>query len=128
MSKVDFIEKRNSIRFTLTIPAQYLGCDTKSMYSAETHDISSNGLSLMSDRDMPTHSNLNIRLKMPDNGEDIYARAEVVWSKIIYSNYWRIGLNFAEANFKPVPIVLRAIQAKAKYYQEKYHKTSTSQF
>lgn len=127
MSGLDFIEMRDSIRFALTIPVQYLDCDSKSMCLAETHDISSDGLSLMTDRELPAHSNLNIRLKIPDNGEEIYAKAEVVWSKMIYSNQWRIGLSFAEANFKPVPIVLRAIQAKAKYYQEKYHRMPASQ-
>lgn len=128
MSELDFIEKRDSIRFALTIPAQYSDCDTKSMYLAETHDISSDGLSLMTNRELSAHSNLNISLKIPDNGEEIYAKAEVVWSRMIYSNQWRIGLKFAEANFKPVPIVLRAIQAKAKYFQEKYHRMSASQF
>ena len=120
MSGLDFIEKRYSIRFALTIPVQYSDCDTKSMCLAEIHDISSVGLSLMTDRELSAHSKLHIKLKMSDNGEEIYTKAEVVWSKMIYSNQWRIGLNFAEANFKPIPIVLRAIQAKSKYYQEKY--------
>ncbi|MFH1396941.1 MAG: PilZ domain-containing protein [Candidatus Omnitrophota bacterium] len=122
MSELDFIEKRGSIRFALTIPVQCLDIDTKSMYLAETHDISSVGLSLMIDRDLSKHSSLNIRLKMSDNEEEIYTKGEVVWSKIIYSNHWRIGLNFTEANLKPIPIVLRAIQAKAKYHQEKYYR------
>ncbi len=122
MSELDFIEKRDSIRFALTIPVQCLDFETKSMYLAEAHDISSAGLSLMIDRDLSIHSRLNIRFKMSDNEEEIYSKGEVVWSKRIYSNRWRIGLNFMEANFKPIPIVLRAIQAKAKYYQEKYHR------
>jgi hypothetical protein len=98
------------------------------VYLAETQDISRDGLSLMTDRELPAHINLDIRLNIPDNGDEIYAKAEVVWSKMIYFNRWRIGLNFADANFKPIPVVLRAIQAKAKYYQEKYRRMPGRQF
>jgi hypothetical protein len=128
MSELGFIEKRGSLRFALTIPVQYLDCDTNSMHLAETQDISRAGLSLMTDRELPAHINLDLRLNIPDNGEEIYAKAEVIWSKMIYSNHWRIGLNFIDADFKPIQVVLRAIQAKAKYYQEKYRRMPTRQF
>jgi hypothetical protein len=127
MSGADYIEKRNSIRFALTIPAQYVDCDTNSMYLANTHDISSDGVSLMTDRNLPLESNLDVRLKIADGDEEICTKVKVIWSKMVYPKQWRVGLNIMESNFKPISIVLRAIQAKAKYYQEKYHKTPASQ-
>ncbi|MBU0503851.1 MAG: PilZ domain-containing protein [Candidatus Omnitrophota bacterium] len=117
------IEKRDSIRFSLAIPVQCLDCGTRSVCLAETHDISNTGLSLLADRDLPIHSSLNIRLKIPDNEEEIYAKGRVVWSKMIYSNQWRVGLSIAQATLKPIPIILRVINAKSRYYHNKYQRT-----
>jgi len=50
-----------------------------------------------------------------DNGEEILRKGKVVWSRMVNSIKYRIGIKLEEPNLKPIPIILRTIGNKRKY-------------
>jgi hypothetical protein len=58
---------------------------------------------------------MDLSLQMPDNGERIIRKAQVVWSSTMGLNSYRIGIKIEEPNLKPIPLVLRTINFQRKY-------------
>ena len=107
------IEKRKLVRFLVTIPLKYAKLAIKSLGETTcTHDISAQGVGLITAEEIPMNSPLNICLKVPDNGEEIQLEAEVVWSKQIDASRYRCGLKLKGIPIKPIPLVLRTIYSR----------------
>ncbi len=105
-------EKRKSVRFVITIPLKYIKFDIKNLNSTCTHDISGQGVGLISGEELPLNTPLVICLKIPDNGEEILLEAEVIWSAQIDNSKYRYGLKLKNPPIKPIPLVLRTIYSK----------------
>ncbi len=105
-------EKRREVRFIIAIPLKYIKLSPNSLNSSYTHDISAQGVGLISADKLPLNTPLVICLKVPDNGEEIPLEAEVVWSMQIDNSKYRSGLKFKNNHIKPIPLVLRTIYSK----------------
>jgi hypothetical protein len=77
-----------------------------------THDISGQGVGLITTEELPANLPLNICLKVPDNGQEIQLEAEVVWSKQLDASRYRCGLKLKGVPLKPIPLVLRTIYSR----------------
>ena len=107
------IEKRRLVRFLVAIPLKYAKLAIKNISETTcTHDISAQGVGLITTEGLPVNSPLNICLKLPDNGEEIQLEAEVVWSKQLEASKYRCGLKLKGVQIKPIPLVLRTIYAR----------------
>ncbi|MDD2680185.1 MAG: PilZ domain-containing protein [Candidatus Omnitrophica bacterium] len=107
------IEKRKLVRFLVTIPVKYAKLALKDLNGTTcTHDISAQGVGLITAEALPVNSPLNICLKIPDNGEEVQLEAEVIWSKQLEASKYRCGLKLKGVQIKPIPLVLRTIYAK----------------
>jgi hypothetical protein len=110
----DFKEKRANKRFPISIPLTC--CDSfGNMGYTETRDISSGGIGIMSNADLPVGSPLEIFLQMPDNGQKIYRKATVIWSANIASGMFRVGVQLRDSILNPVALILRAVN-----YQQRH--------
>ena len=106
-------EKRKLVRFLVTIPLKYAKLAIKNFSGTTcTHDISAQGVGLITAEELPLNSPLNICLKIPDNGEEILLDAEVVWIKQLDCSNYRCGLKLKNSKIKPIPLVLRTIYAR----------------
>jgi len=112
MPKDGFTEKRKFVRFLISIPLKYAKADIKEPAGAATNDISAAGLGLVAAEKIPVNTPLNIRLTIPDNGEEISLDAEVLWSDSDGSGHYRLGLKLKESRLKPIPLVLRTINSR----------------
>lgn len=105
-------EKRKLVRFLVAIPLKYVNSNVKNINSTCTHDISSQGLGLVSAEELPLNTPLVICLRVPDNGEEVILEAEVVWSMRIDAYQYRSGLKLKSRPIKPIPLVLRTIYSR----------------
>jgi hypothetical protein len=75
---------------------------------AGVQDISAKGIGFISKEDFRVNSPLEMWIDIPDGCEPLYARGEVVWSKMLAPNVYRVGVNLERADLMGVSRVLRA--------------------
>lgn len=96
-------------RFSVEFPLEYSNFSLIKKGLAQTVDISANGIGLVTNRDLPKDILLDIWLNVPDNGEPLYTRGEVVWSSTLEDNKYRVGVKLEKPNFMGLARVLRLI-------------------
>jgi len=112
----NFEDRRRFPRYEVNIFLRSIDLNSTREIQCNTHDISSNGIGLSGNRSFPAGTSLDIWLHMPDNGEQIHTKGKVVWSSMIGPDRFRSGIELANADLKPIPLVLRTIRMRAKYY------------
>jgi len=115
MQNVPFTEKRIFPRFTITIPLTFLEQKSSRSFTAQTHDISTRGLCIVADQEFPSGSDLDMRIQMVDNNEKISVKGKVIWSCMINSGKYKIGIELEEPKLKSISLVLRTIMAQRKH-------------
>ena len=107
-------ERRRYVRFIISIPLKFnkVSKDSLGVISNSTIDISAKGIGLIGIEELIVKTPIDIVLKMPDNGEEIPVKAEVVWIKKIDANKFRAGLMLKDSSIKPIPLVLRTLSAR----------------
>lgn len=115
MQNMPFTEKRIFPRFTISIPLTLSEQKSQRSFTAQTYDISTQGLCIVADQEFPSGSNLDMRIQMVDNNEKICVKGKVVWSSMINSGKYKIGIELEEPKLKPISLVLRTIMAQRKH-------------
>lgn len=105
----NFRERRAFSRFSVNIPAVYIDPISNSMVDTHTLDISAVGLGLLADRKLNVGDKLEIRLH---NGEEINAKAKVVWMELTDDFKYRTGIKFDDLKLNPVTLILKRIQER----------------
>lgn len=100
-------DKRIFARFPVTFPLRFLDLDVNKEGDAQTQDISAKGIGLMTSRQLRPHTSLEMWLSIPDKGEPLYTRGEVVWSKRLEPDKYRAGVNLERADLMGMSRVLR---------------------
>lgn len=111
MVETEFIERRKFRRFIITVPSTYFRFELNQGTDAQTKDLSCRGIGLIAEEDLPMDTRLNIWIKPPDNEKQILTQGQVKWSNKIDFKKYRIGITLDDTGIKPLPIILRAIQA-----------------
>lgn len=115
MENMPFNEKRIFPRFTINIPLTFCELRSNTSFAGQTHDISTQGVCMLTERKVSSGSDLDLSLKMVDNNERIYVKGKVVWSCMLDSGKYKIGIQLEEPRLKPIPLVLRTIMAQRKH-------------
>ena len=105
-------DRRIFERFTARFPLRFLSLGENKEGQAVSQDISAKGIGFVTNEALTLHTPLEIWLQVPDKGEPVYARGEVVWSKMAEPTKHRVGVELEEAEFMNVSRVLRAMKAK----------------
>jgi len=105
-------EKRQFVRFIISIPLKLVKMGKGCHSPASTNDISAKGIGLIAIEELAVNATVDIVLEMPDNGEKIPVQAEVVWLKKIGPDKFRAGLMLKDSQIKPIPLVLRTLNAR----------------
>lgn len=114
MENLPFTEKRIFPRFTITIPLTFFVQKSDKSFTAQTHDISTQGVCIVANEELPSGLDLDMRIQMMDNNEKICLKGKVIWSCMIDSGKYKIGVKLEEPKLKPIPLVLRTIMAQRK--------------
>jgi c-di-GMP-binding flagellar brake protein YcgR len=105
-------DRRIFERFNAHFPLRFLSLGENKEGQAVTQDISAKGMSFVTNEDLIPRTPLEMWLQVPDKGEPIYTRGEVVWSKMVEPTKYRAGVELEEAEFMSLSRVLRAMKAK----------------
>ena len=102
-------DRRIFERFPVTFPLRYLDLRQNREGGAKTADISAKGVSFVSNEELPPQTSLEIWIEIPDKGEPLYTRGEVVWSAPQGVNEYRVGVNLEKADLMGLSRVLRGM-------------------
>jgi hypothetical protein len=104
----DLEDKRIFQRFTVKFPVRFLDASSGKEGLALSQDVSAKGIGITSKEELKPHSPIEIWLQIPDQGEPIYTRGEVIWSKALGGGEFRAGVNLEKADLMGLSRVLRA--------------------
>jgi hypothetical protein len=109
MEDVTFEDKRIFERISVKLPLRFLGVGSGSECAAETCDVSAKGVGLVTREALPLRTGLELWLDIPDKGEPLYARGEVVWSKPAVAGVHRLGVSLEKADLMGMSRILRVV-------------------
>ncbi|TBR15082.1 PilZ domain-containing protein [bacterium] len=100
-------DQRIFARFPARLPLRFLDADANMEGGAETYDVSAKGLGLVTNEQLKPHTSLEMWLHIPDKGEPLYTRGQVVWSTMVEPNRYQTGVNLERADLMGLSRVLR---------------------
>lgn len=107
--RTNFNDHRIFARFAARFPLRLLDLNANKECDAMVQDVSAKGLGLVASEALAPLTPLEMWLNIPDKGEPLYARGEVVWSKRLDADQYRIGVNLERADLMGLSRVLRVI-------------------
>lgn len=110
-----FEDRRVFARFRAEISFKYSNLDSNSQTKARIRDLCARGLGVFTDEVLAPHSQLDIWLRMPDTGEEIFTKGKVIWSERIEPNKYRVGIELEKPELMVISIVLRTIHVETRY-------------
>ncbi|MFH1888930.1 MAG: PilZ domain-containing protein [Candidatus Omnitrophota bacterium] len=117
MKNVATKERRLFTRFPVRIFLKYFNLDLLGEVVTQcTNDISARGICILTNEELRADTPLDIWLQMPDNGEQLYIQGKVVWSNMIGSDKYRLGVNLENAELNPILLALKTINVRIKHH------------
>ena len=111
MDSIFVSDKRSRPRFQVSIPLGNIRYNDRNIVS-HTFDISSKGLGLVLDKELPLGQTIELSLHMSDTGECINVHGKAVWMALAGPNRYRAGIAIDPEHIKPIPLVLRTIRLR----------------
>jgi hypothetical protein len=99
-------DRRIFARFKAELPLRFLSPKENAEGMAKTVDVSAKGIGFVTDKELKARSPLEMWLEASDKGEPIYVRGEVVWSKRMEPNKFRVGVSLEKADFMGLARIL----------------------
>ena len=103
----DMDDRRIFQRFNVRFPVKLLDLNSGQEAIAETNDISAKGIGVCSKENFNKNAPLEAWLKIPDKGEPLYTRGNVVWSTADAQGEYRLGIDLEKADLMGLSRVLR---------------------
>jgi len=95
-------------RFEKHLSLSFLNLNSGTEGQAQTRDLSAKGIRLVAGQRFEPKTPLEMWLKIPDKGEPLYLRGEVVWSRLQGVNEYHSGINLEKADLMGISRVLRS--------------------
>ncbi len=110
MDNYDYNERRQFARYEVALTAVMHCAGENGEIKVVSHDIGAKGVGFVCDRPLTIGQTIDLRFRMPDNGEEIVIKGTIVWLRVAAPNKYWAGVVFENENFKPIPIILRNIK------------------
>ena len=107
MENSNNLERRVFERFSVELPVRFIDIYRYQEGEGKTVDISAKGIGMVTEQNLTPFTPVELWVDTPLQHQTFYARGEVVWSKPISENLWRIGLEFERADLMGVAQLLR---------------------
>ena len=101
-------DRRIFARFPVNYPLRFIDPHTNSEVEAQTDNLSAKGLGVVTNKELKPQAPLEMWLKIPDKGEPLYTRGEVVWTKKVEENKYRSGIKLERADLMGMSRIFRA--------------------
>jgi len=101
-------DKRIFARFPVKLTMRFLDLLANKEVQAQALDVSAKGIGFVTATELSPLTPLEMWLKVPDKGDPLYTRGDVVWSEMIGPNQYRTGVNLERADLMGISRVLRA--------------------
>lgn len=101
-------DKRIFARLPVKLSMRFLDLLANKEVPAQALDISAKGIGFVTATELRPMTPLEMWLKVPDKGDPLYTRGEVVWSEMIGPDQFRTGVNLERADLMGISRVLRA--------------------
>lgn len=101
-------DRRVFQRFNIRFPVKLLDLNSGQEVVALTSDISAKGIGVWSKEKVSENAPLEAWLKIPDRGEPLYTRGNVVWSKQDPKGEYRLGIDLERADLMGLSRILRS--------------------
>jgi hypothetical protein len=102
-----FRDRRIFERIPAKFSLKFLNLRSNKECSAQTRDISAEGIGLVTEEVLFPYAPLEIRLQIPDKGEPLCSRGEAVWSMMVEPKKYRAGISLAKPDLMGISRVLR---------------------
>jgi len=102
MQNIEFKNRRIYERVPVKLPLRLLDPSSNRHSIAQTQDISTEGIGVMTDEELQPFSPLEMWLPILNKDESLYAKGEIVWSKMIESNKYRAGIKLEEVDSRGI--------------------------
>jgi Tfp pilus assembly protein PilZ len=109
MQNMGFEDLRVFERFPVKLAMKYLNLGSNNEGQAQTMDISAKGIGITTNEMLSPNTTVEMWLKVPDRGDPLYTRGEVVWSHMVGANNFRAGVNLDRADLMGISRILRVI-------------------
>lgn len=100
-------DRRVFDRFSIKFPLRFLNPRSGGEALVQARDISAKGIGFEADEELAGRTFLEMWLAVPDKGEPLYMRGEVVWSEKLAPQRCKVGVNLERANLMGLARVLR---------------------
>lgn len=100
-------DRRIFERFSAKFPLRFIDLKRNKEGQAQVQDVSAKGLGIIAQDELTTDTTLEMWLDVPDRGEPLYTRGEVVWSKLTQPGQWRLGVDLEKADLMAMSRILR---------------------
>ncbi|MFA5362766.1 MAG: PilZ domain-containing protein [Candidatus Omnitrophota bacterium] len=104
----EFEDKRVFERVMVNLPVRFLDAGSNKEGVGRTENISAKGLGFYTDEQLLPMTPLEMWVELPDKGESLYTRGEVVWSRGS-GNKYRAGVNLERADLMGMSRLLRVV-------------------
>jgi len=108
MENAGALDRRVFERIPLKLSMRFQDLNSHGWGLVETQDVSAKGLGFISEKEVTPYTQLEVWLPLVNKGESFYTRGQVMWSKMLGSNRYRIGVELDKADFMGISQVLRA--------------------
>ncbi len=102
------LDKRVFERFPLRYSVRYLDASRNREGAGMSFDVSAKGLGITTTHALEAKTPLELWLNVPDKGEPLYLRGEVVWSAAAGTHEFRAGINLDRADLMGLSRVMRS--------------------
>jgi hypothetical protein len=107
MQNMESDDKRVFARFPIQLSMKFLDLLSNKEGQAQGLDISAKGIGFLANEELKPLTPVEMWLRVPDKGDPLYTRGEVVWSEMISPNQYRTGINLERADLMGISRVLR---------------------
>ncbi len=107
MEKEKLRDRRIFARFPVRFPVRFLDASSNKEGQGTACDVSAKGIGMVSSAELTAHTPVELWLDIPDQGEPLYTRGEVVWSQAAAGNGYRSGINLEKADLMGLSRVFR---------------------
>jgi c-di-GMP-binding flagellar brake protein YcgR len=103
-------DRRIFDRIPVKFPLRFLEPASGNEGQGRIWDISAKGIGLVSSKGVTRKTDVEMWIEIPDRGEPLYTRGEVVWSQMLVPDQFRIGVNLDKADFMGLSRILRVAE------------------
>jgi len=101
-------DKRVFQRFAIKFPLRFFDANSGKEGAAQTYDVSAKGIRCITNEVLPPKTALELWLDVPDHGQALYSRGEVVWSSPQNEDgNYRVGISLEKADLMGLSRILR---------------------